>query len=108
MAAGRAELKRTDHTTSPGERWPLMRLTDHAIAGKLRKNPSRERNLVSESVHFVTFEEWTKVRSPLVIGTNAGSEPLAFQNWRKFKEAFVPELCGPACKRDPVSGVIGV
>lgn len=28
----------------------------------------------------------------MVIGTNAGSAPLAFQNWRKFKEAFVPEL----------------
>ena len=37
------------------------------------------------------FEEWTKTRA-LFIGTNAGSEPLAFQNWRRFKEAFAPEL----------------
>lgn len=38
------------------------------------------------------FEEWTGARTPLVIGTNTGSSPLAFQNWRNFKEAFVPEL----------------
>jgi hypothetical protein len=40
----------------------------------------------------VHFNAWTKTRVPVVIGTNAGSEPLAFQNWRRFKEAFVPEL----------------
>lgn len=40
----------------------------------------------------VEFEEWTKTRVPLVIGTNSGSKPLAFQNWRRFKEAFIPEL----------------
>lgn len=40
----------------------------------------------------VSFEDWTLKRTPLVVGTNAGSEPLAFQNWRRFKEAFVPEL----------------
>jgi hypothetical protein len=40
----------------------------------------------------LNFEEWTEHRVPAVIGTNTGSKPLAFQNWRKFKEAFVPEL----------------
>lgn len=40
----------------------------------------------------VRFDEWTKARVPAVIGTNSGSAPLAFQNWRRFKEAFVPEL----------------
>jgi DNA modification methylase len=40
----------------------------------------------------VRFDEWTGTRVPVVIGTNAGSEPLAFQNWRRFKEAFAPEL----------------
>lgn len=44
------------------------------------------------------FEEWTGHRVPAVIGTNAGSKPLAFQNWRKFKEAFVPELIQRAVK----------
>ena len=41
---------------------------------------------------YVRFDEWTKTRVPVVIGTNVGSRPLPFQNWRRFKEAFVPEL----------------
>lgn len=44
----------------------------------------------------VHFEDWTQTRVPLVVGTNAGSTPLAFQNWRRFKEAFVPELVARA------------
>jgi hypothetical protein len=46
---------------------------------------------ISDDAH-VRFDEWTKSRLPIVIGTNVGSEPLAFQSWRRFKEAFVPEL----------------
>ncbi len=45
---------------------------------------------------YVRFEEWTKTRVPFFIGTNSGSEPLAFQNWRRFKEAFIPELVARA------------
>lgn len=45
---------------------------------------------------YVQFQDWTKTRTTAVIGTNAGSEPLAFQNWRRFKEAFVPELISRA------------
>jgi hypothetical protein len=48
-------------------------------------------SVLDDDIH-VHFEEWTKTRVPVVIGSNAGSEPLAFQNWRRFKEAFVPEL----------------
>lgn len=51
---------------------------------------------MTEQISHVQFQEWTKHRAPLVIGTNAGSEPVAFQNWRKFKEAFVPELIARA------------
>lgn len=40
----------------------------------------------------IQFNEWTKARFTPAVGTNAGAEPLAFQNWRRFKEAFVPEL----------------
>ena len=40
----------------------------------------------------VAFEEWTRRRQPLALGTNSGTAPLAFQNWRRFKEAFAPEL----------------
>ncbi|MDQ0466738.1 hypothetical protein QO010_004534 [Caulobacter ginsengisoli] len=47
---------------------------------------------IAEFDPHVRFEDWTRTRVPAVIGTNSGSEPLAFQNWRRFKEAFVPEL----------------
>lgn len=40
----------------------------------------------------VAFEEWTRGRQPAALGTNLGAVPLAFQNWRRFKEAFTPEL----------------
>lgn len=40
----------------------------------------------------VSFDDWTKERTTSYVGTNAGAEPLAFQNWRRFKEAFIPEL----------------
>jgi DNA modification methylase len=48
-----------------------------------------------KGVH-VHFNEWTGQRNPLALGTNAGAEPLAFQNWRRFKEAFAPELVARA------------
>lgn len=40
----------------------------------------------------VTFENWVGSRTISAIGTNAGAEALAFQDWRRFKEAFAPEL----------------
>jgi hypothetical protein len=48
-------------------------------------------NALASDTH-VAFEEWTKGRQPAVLGTNSGTTPLAFQNWRRFKEAFAPEL----------------
>lgn len=44
----------------------------------------------------VTFSDWVKGRRPLHLSTNAGTEQIAFQGWRKFKEAFAPELVGQA------------
>ena len=44
----------------------------------------------------VTFTEWTKRRSIASIGTNAGADDLPFQTWRKFKEAYPPELVARA------------
>ncbi|ADU63535.1 MULTISPECIES: hypothetical protein [Pseudodesulfovibrio] len=44
----------------------------------------------------VTFEEWTQGREVPFIGTNAGAQELPFQNWRRFKEAFAPELISKA------------
>lgn len=50
---------------------------------------------------YVSFEEWTKSRQLASLGTNAGSEPLPFQGWRKFKEAFAPELVSRAIGESP-------
>ena len=44
----------------------------------------------------VQFTDWTMGRTPVTLGTNAGAQPLAFQNWRRFKEAFAPELVARA------------
>ena len=40
----------------------------------------------------VRFRDWTGDRSISTIGTNAGSPSLPFQRWRRFKEAFAPEI----------------
>jgi hypothetical protein len=40
----------------------------------------------------LSFRDWTGGRDVLSVGTNAGSEPIAFQRWRSFKDAFAPEL----------------
>lgn len=41
---------------------------------------------------YVAFEEWTGSREVPTLGTNAGAAVLPFQGWRRFKEAFAPEL----------------
>jgi len=38
------------------------------------------------------FDKWTASRDVHAIGTNFKSEPIPFQSWKKFKEAFAPEL----------------
>jgi hypothetical protein len=40
----------------------------------------------------VTFESWVGTREIPAWSTNAGAKPLPFQHWRRFKEAFAPEL----------------
>lgn len=44
------------------------------------------------STSHVAFEEWTGRRGIRTLGTNAGAPMLPFQGWRRFKEAFAPEL----------------
>lgn len=44
----------------------------------------------------VSFSSWTSNRKHKSLGTNAGAPPLAFQNWRRIKEAFAPELIARA------------
>lgn len=48
------------------------------------------------------FERWTDGRQLRSIGTNAGSVELPFQNWRRFKEAFAPELIAQAVQQSSV------
>jgi DNA modification methylase len=47
-------------------------------------------------VGCVRFSDWTKHRAVATLGSNQGSTTLAFQNWRRFKEAFAPELVARA------------
>ena len=49
----------------------------------------------------VRFRDWTDDRSISTIGTNAGSRPLPFQRWRRFKEAFAPEIVERALSETP-------
>lgn len=52
---------------------------------------------------YVHFEEWTNCRAVPTFGTNSGATSLPFQGWRRFKEAFAPELVRMAL--DEVDGV---
>ena len=40
----------------------------------------------------VRFTDWTGDRTISTMGTNAGARALPFQSWRRFKEAFAPEI----------------
>ena len=50
---------------------------------------------------YVRFRDWTGDRSIPTIGTDAGSPPLPFQRWRRFKEAFAPEIVERALSETP-------
>jgi hypothetical protein len=39
---------------------------------------------------FALFEQWLGDRPAPSLGTNSGTDPLAFQTWHRFKEAFAP------------------
>ena len=49
----------------------------------------------------VRFGDWTGDRPISTIGTNTGSQALPFQTWRRFKEAFAPELVERALNETP-------
>ena len=49
----------------------------------------------------IRFRDWTRDRSVLAVGTNSGSAPLPFQEWRNVKEAFAPELVEQAVAETP-------
>jgi hypothetical protein len=47
------------------------------------------------------LNEWTGGRSIVSIGSNSGAVTLPFQGWKRFKEAFVPELIQRAVVEHP-------
>jgi hypothetical protein len=51
---------------------------------------------IEEQEMPVSFDGWVSGRTVKTLATNSGSDALAFQNWRKFKEAFAPELIAKA------------
>ena len=50
---------------------------------------------------LLPFRDWTGDRSVPTVGTNAGARALPFQTWRRFKEAFAPELVERALNETP-------
>ena len=54
------------------------------------------------------FSDWIGQRRVVMLGSNAGSTDLAFQGWRRFKEAFAPELIERAVRESivPVHHVV--
>ena len=64
-------------------------------------------SITDPSVHkrtpSVEYSEWNRGRETITIATNAGAPPLAFQNWRRFKEAFAPELVERAVREASVA-----
>lgn len=55
-----------------------------------------ELDATTDSDPYVSFETWTRQRKIVSIGSNAGAEPLPFQEWHHFKEAFAPEVVARA------------
>ncbi len=53
--------------------------------------------------YTTSFRRWTGERALATIGTNAGSAALPFQSWRKFKEAFAPEIVARAVSEHPTT-----
>lgn len=52
--------------------------------------------LATQYPEHVTFDQWIGGREITHYSTNSGAQPIAFQSWRNFKEAFAPELIGQA------------
>mgnify|MGYP003667108246 CR=1 FL=1 len=62
--------------------------------------PSRtQMSAMAENLEpHVSFSTWTNGRVIRAVGTNAGAPCLPFQGWRRFKEAFAPELVEQAVR----------
>ena len=56
---------------------------------------------MKNQIDHLVFAEWTGNRDIQSLGTNAGARSLPFQGWRRFKEAFAPELIARAIHDSP-------
>lgn len=50
---------------------------------------------------YTPFDSWIGDRRVPTLGTNLGAQVVPFQNWRRFKEAFAPELIARAVRETP-------
>ena len=57
---------------------------------------------VSQESHQITFSDWASDRQLISLGTNSGARTLPFQEWRKIKESFAPELIARAVGESPI------
>lgn len=57
--------------------------------------------LSTDTAAHVPFAAWTRGRQVPTLGTNQGAEQIPFQGWRRFKEAFAPELIECAIRETP-------
>ena len=57
---------------------------------------------MSQQSHRTTFHDWISNREVISLGTNAGARTLPFQDWRRIKEAFAPELIARALNESPI------
>ncbi|RAH99178.1 hypothetical protein DLJ53_21770 [Acuticoccus sediminis] len=58
---------------------------------------------MTQAERTATFEDWLDGRRLSHLSTNAGTDRIAFQSWRNFKEAFAPELIGQAVEETSLS-----
>ena len=87
------EYKVDDH------RQTLFCRSDHVSATNVSDVPHPD----SRALAYVGFDEWTMGRKLPTLSTNAGTQPLAFQNWRRFKEGFAPELVARAVSETSIA-----
>ena len=59
-------------------------------------------SFVNQQYPQPTFYDWTGSREVMSLGTNAGAQTLPFQDWRRIKEAFTPELIARALNESPI------
>ena len=57
---------------------------------------------MNRSPRLTTFSDWTNNRELISLGTNAGARTLPFQNWRRIKESFAPEIVARAINESPI------